>query len=128
MLARILHRYNEANSWATINPILGEGEMGFESDTNLLKIGDGYTSWNDLAYSSAKPEDQQYFFASFARVPRYSICSNLRGKMVYAYTGTFNQRTDRLFLYLNRTNDEETICELVPASYFFEVQPDKELE
>jgi hypothetical protein len=51
MRARILHRYNEANYWAELNPVLGEGEMGIESDTNLCKIGDGITHWNDLPFA-----------------------------------------------------------------------------
>jgi hypothetical protein len=46
MIARILHRYNEANYWAELNPVLGEGELGIESDTGLSKLGDGKTTWN----------------------------------------------------------------------------------
>jgi hypothetical protein len=46
MRARILHRYNEANFWAVENPVLGEGELGIESDTGLSKLGDGSTLWN----------------------------------------------------------------------------------
>jgi hypothetical protein len=30
--------------------VLEAGELGFESDTTNLKIGDGSTSWNDLPY------------------------------------------------------------------------------
>lgn len=39
-----------AERWAFVNPILAEGEPGFESDTGLVKIGDGNTAWNDLGY------------------------------------------------------------------------------
>jgi hypothetical protein len=46
MVARILHRYNEANYWAELNPVLGEGELGIESDTGLSKLGNGKTAWN----------------------------------------------------------------------------------
>jgi hypothetical protein len=41
-----------AASWATINPILGKYEMGYEADTYKLKIGDGVTQWDDLEYFS----------------------------------------------------------------------------
>lgn len=36
--------------WANINPVLSEGEPGFESNTGQMKIGDGETAWNDLPY------------------------------------------------------------------------------
>lgn len=36
--------------WVAINPILAQGEPGFEVDTNKLKIGDGIHPWNELDY------------------------------------------------------------------------------
>ena len=39
-----------AQRWIEVNPILKQGEPGFEYDTNKLKIGDGITPWNDLPY------------------------------------------------------------------------------
>ena len=36
--------------WEKNNPILACGEPGFVIDKNKLKIGDGATAWNDLAY------------------------------------------------------------------------------
>jgi hypothetical protein len=36
--------------WAAQNPILGPGEPGIELDTHRFKMGDGYTTWNDLPY------------------------------------------------------------------------------
>ena len=38
-------------NWASTNPILASGEMGFESDTNKFKFGDGVTAWNSLVYA-----------------------------------------------------------------------------
>ena len=37
-------------NWKSANPVLRTGEPGFETDTGKLKIGDGKTAWNDLAY------------------------------------------------------------------------------
>lgn len=39
-----------SSAWTKNNPILYQGEPGYEIDTGLLKIGDGITSWNDLDY------------------------------------------------------------------------------
>lgn len=39
-----------AEAWARVNPVLQEGEPGYELDTGRLKIGNGSTEWNSLAY------------------------------------------------------------------------------
>lgn len=39
-----------AARWEEVNPILDQGEPGFVYDENRLKIGDGITPWNELAY------------------------------------------------------------------------------
>lgn len=116
MKARILHRYNEANYWAELNPVLGEGEIGIESDTNLCKIGDGTTHWNDLPFAGG--EGNKKFMQSLAYIPKESLHSNHRGQWVYAYTGPLNEKTDRVFMFLNKTVNGETVCELTPISYF----------
>ena len=40
--------------WENKNPILFEGELGFESDTPNFKIGDGVTAWNNLDYVTSE--------------------------------------------------------------------------
>ena len=47
---RIRLRRDTATSWSGTNPILGLGEPGFETDTNLLKIGNNNSGWNQLPY------------------------------------------------------------------------------
>jgi hypothetical protein len=37
-----------AKDWASVNPVLSEGEPGWTLDTHVLKIGDGVSPWNDL--------------------------------------------------------------------------------
>jgi hypothetical protein len=43
-------RRDTAATWTSVNPTLGLGEPGFETDTNKLKVGDGVTPWTGLAY------------------------------------------------------------------------------
>jgi hypothetical protein len=50
MAARIQIRRDFANNWTTNNPILTEGELGYELDTGKLKVGDGVKVWNTLNY------------------------------------------------------------------------------
>lgn len=40
-----------AADWAAANPVLLEREPGLETDTQLVKYGDGVTAWNDLPYT-----------------------------------------------------------------------------
>ena len=44
-----IRRDNSAN-WTANNPILANGEQGYETDTGKMKIGNGSTDWNTLAY------------------------------------------------------------------------------
>ena len=39
-----------AQRWIEVNPILKQGEPGFEYDTGKLKIGDGIKHWLELDY------------------------------------------------------------------------------
>jgi Major tropism determinant N-terminal domain len=50
MTTTIKLRRDTAYRWSQFNPILADGEPGFEMDTGLLKIGRGDARWNDLDY------------------------------------------------------------------------------
>ncbi len=52
MSTQIQLRRGLASSWTSANPTLAEGELGLETDTLRLKIGDGTTAWGALAYYS----------------------------------------------------------------------------
>ena len=43
-------RRDTAANWTSANPILAQGELGAETDTSKIKIGDGSTAWSSLAY------------------------------------------------------------------------------
>ena len=43
-------RYDSASNWTSANPTLLAGELGIESDTGYVKVGDGSTAWQSLAY------------------------------------------------------------------------------
>jgi hypothetical protein len=50
MAIRMQQRRGTSEQWALANPILAEGEIGFETDENQFKLGDGVNRWDDLAY------------------------------------------------------------------------------
>jgi hypothetical protein len=51
MANRIQLRRDTAANWASVNPVLADGEPGLEWDTNKIKYGDGITSWDGLSYA-----------------------------------------------------------------------------
>jgi len=48
---RILLRRDIAIKWTDNNPVLMTGEPGVETDTGLIKIGDGQSPWSALPYT-----------------------------------------------------------------------------
>jgi hypothetical protein len=50
MATRMLQRRGTAEQWTTANPVLGAGEIGFETDTGKFKVGDNVNTWVNLAY------------------------------------------------------------------------------
>lgn len=52
MAAVIQVKRGTASSWTSANTVLAAGEIGFETDTKKMKVGDGSTAWNSLSYTA----------------------------------------------------------------------------
>lgn len=50
--SRQRQKYDTSTNWKNNNPILLSGEIGIESDTKKIKVGDGVNEWNNLDYVS----------------------------------------------------------------------------
>jgi hypothetical protein len=57
MAVHVQHKRGTAARWYSVNPILMDGEFGYEKDTKMYKVGDGTTAWRDLPYSSGPKGD-----------------------------------------------------------------------
>lgn len=51
-------RRGYAAEWSSVNPIIADGELCVESDTEKFKIGNGIDRWNDLAYATGQKGDK----------------------------------------------------------------------
>jgi hypothetical protein len=51
MAQKIQLRRDTAANWTSANPILAQGEVGYEIDTSKDKVGDGVTAWNSRPYT-----------------------------------------------------------------------------
>jgi microcystin-dependent protein len=93
-------RSDTAANWAAANPILAVGEMGYETDTKIVKIGDGVTAWNSSGGPPAiggTPPGVISQFAGAAAPTGYLLCqgqtlstttyANLFSAIGYTYGG-----------------------------------------
>lgn len=55
MPSRIQLRRDTSANWTAANPILAAGEPGLETDTSLIKYGDGISPWLSLPYAGVSP-------------------------------------------------------------------------
>lgn len=58
MAVTIKLRRGTASEWTSANPVLEQGEVGIELDTNKIKIGDGSSNWSSLDYANDLLPDQ----------------------------------------------------------------------
>jgi hypothetical protein len=50
MANQIQIRRDTLANWASTNPLLADGEIGWEKDTGKIKVGNGSSNWNSLPY------------------------------------------------------------------------------
>lgn len=43
-------RKDSAANWVDANPVLADGEIGYEKDTRRFKVGNGINAWTSLPY------------------------------------------------------------------------------
>jgi hypothetical protein len=66
MAVNILLRRGTSAEWSASNPILLEGEVGVETDSKKLKVGDGLTAWISLPYITLTPSAAASIYATIA--------------------------------------------------------------
>ena len=83
-----------ATGWSTINPILAQGEPGFELDTTTLKIGDGSENWNNLNTLKFGQQIAIGYGAGNTGQKSYAIA-------IGAASGTFSQGYEAIAIGIN---------------------------
>jgi hypothetical protein len=66
MATKIQVRRGTSSNWTTTNPILSEGEIGYETDTGKFKIGNGSSVWSALNYFGGEVDLSEYLTISSA--------------------------------------------------------------
>lgn len=66
MATKIQVRRDSAADWNITNPILAEGEIGYETDTGKIKVGNGSQIWTSLEYFGEEVDLSGYLTSSSA--------------------------------------------------------------
>lgn len=90
--ARMQQRRDTGSNWASTNPVLAAGEVGVDTDTGVLKVGDGVTTWNSLRGFLPGPVD-------------YSEVIRTAGDLSFNTTGWQNVSTSLDVAVLARAGD-----------------------
>lgn len=53
LVVRIQSKSDDSSAWVANNPVLLDGELGYEKDTNKFKFGNGTTAWNSLPFAAS---------------------------------------------------------------------------
>lgn len=64
MAAKMQQRRGTAAQWNSTNPVLADGEIGFDKDTKIIKVGDGVTAFSALtgiSLDSGRGRFSRYF-------------------------------------------------------------------
>lgn len=78
-----------AARWKEVNPVLAAGEPGFITDENRMKIGDGITAWNDLAYMGESCVVNAQTYYDFPSIGRDNVIYKAEAeKSIYQWNAT----------------------------------------
>lgn len=59
-------RRGHSDWWSAVNPILDNGEQGYETDTGKFKIGDDESRWSELSYFIPEEAIRQAIYTAIA--------------------------------------------------------------
>lgn len=97
----ITFRKGTASQWTSADPVLASGEPGFDITNNLLKIGDGITTWLNL-FPTITSDIQVY-------VKNTTSSSLSKGQAVYINGALGDNPTIELSIATNESNSSKTL-------------------
>lgn len=50
LFVKMIQRSDTTQNWSLHNPILEDGEFGYDIEKKAFKIGDGKSKWNELFF------------------------------------------------------------------------------
>lgn len=84
---KIQLRRGDSSQWVSANPVLSQGEPGYDTTTGALKVGDGLNAWTDLAglgggdFQTVGPFDLLEGGGTLTGFPRHVAVSGSEGDL-----------------------------------------------
>ena len=102
MATRMQQRRGTAAQWTAANPVLAAGEIGFETDTNKFKMGNGTSAWTALIYFANAAELAAIIDGAPAALDTFNELAAALGDNPNFLTAlATNERVDELTLEAN---------------------------
>jgi hypothetical protein len=115
MATRIQVRRDSAANWTSNNPTLADGEIGFETDTGLFKIGTNNTSWTSLEYAQVSAQGYNLLNGTVTLFDSYS-------QEELSPIGTVPGLPYQLKVYTDVDNYAYTVGDTVKIKNFYDVE------
>lgn len=115
MATRIQVRRDSAANWTSNNPTLADGEIGFETDTGLFKIGTNNTSWTSLEYAQVSAQGYNLLNGTVTLFDPYS-------QEELSPIGTVPGLPYQLKVYTDVDNYAYTVGDTVKIKNFYDVE------
>ena len=111
-----------STDWTTNNPVLAAGEVGIETDTNKIKIGNGSTAWTSLEYFSGNSGSGTSNYNELSNQPQINnvtLTGNKSLEDLGITTGGNWVKTNSITLYSGGNTTPQTIslADYLPAGY-----------
>jgi hypothetical protein len=125
MASRIQIRRDFSSNWVLNNPILTEGELGYELDTKKLKVGDGIKAWNSLNYFQETvnytdvvdpPKNLSYFTDDVGYVLETSPAGGITNANINNWNTAYGWGNHALSGYLTTANAATTYLSITNAA------------
>ena len=105
-------RNDLAANWVAKNPILAAGELGLETDTGLIKIGNGVQNWNSIVnYINPQVTDKQFEIQVYASDADLPDAADAKDNVLYIVptTETYKYYVKQRMLHKEEKTREETV-------------------
>lgn len=77
MAVQIQLRNDTSSNWESVDPVLAQGEVGIATDLNLMKVGDGTSTWTELDYIQVDTTQVSYTHTQGVASDTWVIAHNL---------------------------------------------------
>lgn len=122
--SKLLVRRDSSSNWTTNNPVLSQGEIGYDTNEGKIKVGNGSSNWSSLPFFALENEDSVQSFIIEASQSKESTVEPEQQLVVLNVSKTQIEEAikekKQLILKLVNQNDSYGLVNL--SSFFFSAE------